>query len=151
MVGFWFFLQGVCPLRCGHGACHIEPGGRYQRFITRQRRSGSTGILRGGSRPVACTPVAAQPGNPSQARRLTNDRTSTLKTRTLGNSGLEVSELGFGCMDMRVGYGPTSLSRNEPIAEASEPELACAAAERRGGVDQGVGQQLAGRTWHAAP
>ncbi|WP_162899506.1 MULTISPECIES: hypothetical protein [Ralstonia solanacearum species complex] len=74
-----------------------------------------------------------------------------MKTRTLGNSGLEVSELGFGCMDMRVGYGPTSLSRNEPIAEASEPELACAAAERRGGVDQGVGQQLAGRTWHAAP
>ena len=29
-----------------------------------------------------------------------------MKTRTLGNSGLEVSELGFGCMGLSFSYGP---------------------------------------------
>lgn len=29
-----------------------------------------------------------------------------MKKRTLGSSGLEVSEIGFGCMGMSVGYGP---------------------------------------------
>lgn len=29
-----------------------------------------------------------------------------MKKRTLGNDGLEVSELGFGCMGMSYGYGP---------------------------------------------
>jgi aryl-alcohol dehydrogenase-like predicted oxidoreductase len=36
--------------------------------------------------------------------------------RTLGKSTLEVSALGFGCMGMSFGYGPTSLSRQEQIA-----------------------------------
>ena len=39
-----------------------------------------------------------------------------MKTRQLGRSGLIVSELGFGCMGMSFGYGPTSLSRAEQIA-----------------------------------
>lgn len=38
-----------------------------------------------------------------------------MKKRKLGNSGLEVSALGFGCMGMSFGYGPTSLSREEQI------------------------------------
>ncbi len=29
-----------------------------------------------------------------------------MKTRILGNSGIEVSELGFGCMGLNFGYGP---------------------------------------------
>src|SRR6202041_3736784 len=29
-----------------------------------------------------------------------------METRKLGNSNLEVSALGLGCMGMRVGYGP---------------------------------------------
>lgn len=39
-----------------------------------------------------------------------------MQKRKLGNSGLEVSALGFGCMGMSFGYGPTSLSRQEQIA-----------------------------------
>lgn len=39
-----------------------------------------------------------------------------MKTRKLGNSGLEVSALGFGCMGMSFGYGPTTLSKVEQIA-----------------------------------
>lgn len=31
-----------------------------------------------------------------------------MKTRQLGNSGLEVSELGFGCMGLSHGYGPAT-------------------------------------------
>lgn len=29
-----------------------------------------------------------------------------MKTRILGNSGLEVSALGMGCMGLSFGYGP---------------------------------------------
>jgi len=39
-----------------------------------------------------------------------------MKKRSLGKSGLEVSELGYGCMGMSFGYGPTTLSRAEQIA-----------------------------------
>ncbi len=39
-----------------------------------------------------------------------------MKKRQLGRSGLQVSALGFGCMGMSFGYGPTALSRNEQIA-----------------------------------
>ena len=31
-----------------------------------------------------------------------------METRKLGNSNLEVSALGLGCMGMSVGYGPAS-------------------------------------------
>lgn len=39
-----------------------------------------------------------------------------MKKRQLGTSGLEVSALGYGCMGMSFGYGPTSLSRPDQIA-----------------------------------
>ena len=38
----------------------------------------------------------------------------TLKTRTLGTSGLEVSALGYGCMGLSFGYG-TPTSREQAI------------------------------------
>ncbi len=38
-----------------------------------------------------------------------------MKTRTLGNSGLQVSAIGLGCMGMSAGYGPAG-DRNEMIA-----------------------------------
>ena len=31
-----------------------------------------------------------------------------MQTRKLGNSGLEVSALGLGCMSMSSGYGPAA-------------------------------------------
>ena len=37
-----------------------------------------------------------------------------MKTRKLGNSNLEVSAIGFGCMGLNFGYG-TSLSKDEGI------------------------------------
>lgn len=38
-----------------------------------------------------------------------------MKTRQLGTSGLEVSELGFGCMGLSHGYGPAT-NENDAIA-----------------------------------
>jgi len=38
-----------------------------------------------------------------------------MKTRKLGNSNLEVSELGLGCMGMSFGYGVV-VDKNEMIA-----------------------------------
>ncbi|WP_081074234.1 aldo/keto reductase [Burkholderia diffusa] len=38
-----------------------------------------------------------------------------MRARTLGKSGLTVSELGFGCMGLSFGYGSTSLRRHEKI------------------------------------
>src|SRR4051812_27606012 len=37
-----------------------------------------------------------------------NDRRSIMKKRNLGTNGLEVSELGFGCMGLSFGYGPAT-------------------------------------------
>src|SRR6187431_1226331 len=37
-----------------------------------------------------------------------------MKTRKLGNSGLEVSAIGLGCMGMSFGYGPAA-DKNEMI------------------------------------
>jgi aryl-alcohol dehydrogenase-like predicted oxidoreductase len=31
-----------------------------------------------------------------------------MKKRSLGNSGLEVSALGLGCMGLTLGYGPAA-------------------------------------------
>jgi aryl-alcohol dehydrogenase-like predicted oxidoreductase len=38
-----------------------------------------------------------------------------MKTRKLGESGLEVSEIGFGCMGLSFAYGP-ALERPKAVA-----------------------------------
>ncbi len=42
-----------------------------------------------------------------------------MQKRTLGNSGLEVSAIGLGCMGMSYGYGPAS-DKTEMIAVIRE-------------------------------
>jgi aryl-alcohol dehydrogenase-like predicted oxidoreductase len=37
---------------------------------------------------------------------------ATMDKRTLGNSGLEVSEIGFGCMGLNWGYGPGAQKKD---------------------------------------
>jgi aryl-alcohol dehydrogenase-like predicted oxidoreductase len=44
-----------------------------------------------------------------------------MKKRHLSRSGLEVSALGYGCMGMSFGYGPTKLTRQEQIAVIRAP------------------------------
>jgi aryl-alcohol dehydrogenase-like predicted oxidoreductase len=46
-----------------------------------------------------------------------------MKTRKLGDSNLEVSAVGFGCMGLNFSYA-TSITKSEGIA------LICAAADR---------------------
>jgi aryl-alcohol dehydrogenase-like predicted oxidoreductase len=45
----------------------------------------------------------------------TNDRRTTMKSRTLGSAGLEVSAIGFGCMGLSFAYGPATPTK-EAIA-----------------------------------
>ena len=44
-----------------------------------------------------------------------------MQKRQLGNSGLEVSALGLGCMGMSFGYGP-AMDRHEAIALLRAPQ-----------------------------
>ena len=46
-----------------------------------------------------------------------------MKKRILGNSGLEVSAIGFGCMGITFGYGP-------PMEPEDATQLIRAAADR---------------------
>src|SRR3954470_18790659 len=41
-------------------------------------------------------------------------RRGTMRKRTLGSGGLEVSEIGYGCMGLDYGYGPAT-ARQEGI------------------------------------
>jgi hypothetical protein len=47
-------------------------------------------------------------------RRLAERQETAMKRRKLGNSGLEVSALGLGCMGLSFGYGPAT-EKNEAI------------------------------------
>ena len=38
--------------------------------------------------------------------------TQTMQKRLLGNSGLDVSALGFGCMGLSFGYGPAQTKQD---------------------------------------
>src|SRR3954463_15453195 len=57
----------------------------------------------------------AAPRNTWRSSTLIVEGEQAMQKRTLGKSGLELSALGFGCMGISFGYGPTT-SREEGIA-----------------------------------
>jgi aryl-alcohol dehydrogenase-like predicted oxidoreductase len=61
--------------------------------------------------------IAGRPSNDAKGRRKSSggsgraaasERIDSMQKRTLGKSGLEVSELGYGCMGLNFSYGPAT-------------------------------------------
>jgi aryl-alcohol dehydrogenase-like predicted oxidoreductase len=68
-----------------------------------------------------------------------------MKTRQLGNSGLEVSELGFGCMGLSHGYGP-AINENDAMAVIQKAyELGITFFDTAEAYGQGVNERLVGK------
>jgi len=71
-----------------------------------------------------------------------------MKTRHLGTSGLEVSELGFGCMGLSHGYGPAT-NENEAIALLRRAyDLGITFFDTAEVYGQGANEQLVGKALH---
>ena len=52
------------------------------------------------------------------------EKGSIMQTRTLGNSGLEVSAIGLGCMGLSFGYGPaTDKGQAIALIRRAHPDL----------------------------
>jgi aryl-alcohol dehydrogenase-like predicted oxidoreductase len=56
-----------------------------------------------------------EPPSKLDRKQINSNEETTVKTRKLGNSNLEVSALGLGCMGMSFGYGPAA-GKQEMIA-----------------------------------
>ena len=68
-----------------------------------------------------------------------------MKTRTLGKSGLQVSELGLGCMGLTFGYGPAT-NEAEAIALIQKAyELGITFFDTAEAYSQGVNEALLGK------
>jgi aryl-alcohol dehydrogenase-like predicted oxidoreductase len=71
-----------------------------------------------------------------------------MKTRQLGTSGLEVSELGFGCMGLSHGYGPAT-NENDAVALIRKAyELGITFFDTAEAYGQGANEQLVGKALH---
>jgi len=71
-----------------------------------------------------------------------------MKTRQLGTSGLEVSELGFGCMGLSHGYGPAT-NENDAIALIQKAyESGITFFDTAEAYGQGANEQLVGKALH---
>jgi aryl-alcohol dehydrogenase-like predicted oxidoreductase len=77
-----------------------------------------------------------------------NIQTYKMKTRQLGISGLEVSELGFGCMGLSHGYGPAT-NENDAIAIIQKAyESGVTFFDTAEVYGQGANEQLVGKALH---
>lgn len=71
-----------------------------------------------------------------------------MKTRQIGTSGLEVSELGFGCMGLSVGYGPAT-NENDAIALIKKAyELGITFFDTAEVYGQGANEKVVGKALH---
>jgi aryl-alcohol dehydrogenase-like predicted oxidoreductase len=81
-------------------------------FFTRIGVGGGTAPVRVNVKEVPPDVLDAAPGDYRAMRR----RDAIMQKRTLGNSNLEVSAIGLGCMGMSQSYGPPPGDRQEMIA-----------------------------------
>jgi aryl-alcohol dehydrogenase-like predicted oxidoreductase len=71
-----------------------------------------------------------------------------MKTRQLGNSGLAVSELGFGCMGLSHGYGPTTNEKDAIAIIQKAYESGVTFYDTAEVYGQGANEQLLGKALH---
>lgn len=68
-----------------------------------------------------------------------------MNTRTLGKSGLEVSELGFGCMGLTFGYGPATNETDAITLIQKAYELGVTFFDTAEAYTQGANEALLGK------
>ncbi|UPK67616.1 aldo/keto reductase [Chitinophaga filiformis] len=71
-----------------------------------------------------------------------------MKTRQLGTSGLEVSELGFGCMGLSHGYGPATNEKDAIAIIQQAYEWGITFFDTAEVYGQGANEQLVGKALH---
>jgi aryl-alcohol dehydrogenase-like predicted oxidoreductase len=71
-----------------------------------------------------------------------------MNTRQLGISGLEVSELGFGCMGLSHGYGPATNEKEAVALLRKAYELGVTFFDTAEVYGQGANEQLVGKALH---
>ncbi|MBC6612141.1 aldo/keto reductase [Hymenobacter sp. BT507] len=71
-----------------------------------------------------------------------------MKTRQLGTSGLEVSELGFGCMGLSHGYGPATNEKEAIALIRKAYEWGITFFDTAEVYGQGANEQLVGKALH---
>jgi len=71
-----------------------------------------------------------------------------MKTRKLGTSGLEVSELGFGCMGLSHGYGPATNEKDAVALIRKAYDLGITFFDTAEVYGQGANEQLVGKALH---
>src|SRR5665213_852302 len=68
-----------------------------------------------------------------------------MKKRILGNSGLEVSALGFGCMGLTFGYGPATNEKDAIALLQKAVELGVTFFDTAEAYSQGANEELLGK------
>lgn len=71
-----------------------------------------------------------------------------MKTRNLGNAGLTVSELGFGCMGLSHGYGPATNEKDAIAIIQKAYDLGITFFDTAEAYGQGANEQLVGKALH---
>ena len=73
------------------------------------------------------------------------EKTNKMQTRKLGNSGLEVSALGLGCMGLTFGYGPAAKESDAIVLIQKAYDLGVDFFDTAEAYSQGVNESLLGK------